>query len=1156
MATVGLYGSTSSGTVSLPTGSESVGLYGNDTVFGGSYFEWFIFQVAETQPATPTGGSWSFSTNTGTPPAGWLGSPPVNPTNTVWVSIGLVNSKTTAAITWSVPGKFSFASGLPILSGTGNPSAGDGITDQLYIQTNTTPETIWFKQVGTWTRLTGSTLYADLTSSQTIAGTKTFSSPIVGSVTGTAANVTGVVAVVNGGTGVTTSTGTGSVVLNTSPLLVTPTLSGATVDNAAPYLNFTPTAAPAYQEGRLFYDSTANTLTYYNDNSQMSLNIGQENVVRVRNQTGSTIADGTVVYVNGATGNTPTVALALANTFATSDIIGVTTTSIANNGFGYVTISGLVNGLNTSAFTEGQAVFVSATTPGAFTATEPVAPNYSVQVGVILRANPSVGTLLVSLQAISTEVSHVVGTMLIGQGGTGQTTANAAFNALAPSQTGNTGKYLTTDGSNTSWATNPLGTVTSVAATVPSFLSITGSPITTSGTLAFGLSGTALPTTSGGTGLTSFTANGVAYASSTSALTTGSALVFDGANFGVGTSNPLYKLDVAGLDGNGIRYSGGSVSALLAVVSSTAFIGSGTNHPVAFVVNATEQMRLNSTGLGIGNNNPTAKLDVTGTAAISGAVTLSGGAANGVGYLNGSKVLTTGSALTFDGTTLGIGPQGTSGQLIASDAVSTVVSTSQDRRYRAAVKSGSNYYGGELFGGLNSSGSAYAGISVYDGTSTSTVSTIFQAAATTFNISGSEQMRLTSTGLGIGTSSPGYKLDVSSSSFYVASFLRSSSGASSGGIRLGNSSRVFDLYADSTGFAIEDETAGATRLKVDASGNLGLGVTPSAWDFGGNLVLPGAGTYVASKNINLTFAANLAYTGGAEKYVASNTATKYYQGSGTHAWYNAPSGTAGNAISFTQAMTLDASGNLMLGVTSTNFKTEIRQSASTGSGSKFVITAPDTGNTSLYFSAYDSAFGGSLIQSSYEAGGGSFKPLIFATSNTERARIDSSGNLLVGTTSPIYSGRQTTSFNGSVYNGLALSESQNASSATFIGFLNGSTAIGSVGRVGATSAVIYNTTSDYRLKNVIGSVTGQGARIDALNPIDYIWTEGGQQARGFLAHDFQTVYPNSVTGTKDALDAEGKPKYQSMQAATSEVIADIVAELQSLRARVAQLESK
>jgi len=80
------------------------------------------------------------------------------------------------------------------------------------------------------------------------------------------------------------------------------------------------------------------------------------------------------------------------------------------------------------------------------------------------------------------------------------------INTLIPSQTGNSGKFLTTNGTVTSWATvSGSGSVTSVAATVPAFLSITGSPITTSGTLAIGLSGTALPVVNGGTGVTTST---------------------------------------------------------------------------------------------------------------------------------------------------------------------------------------------------------------------------------------------------------------------------------------------------------------------------------------------------------------------------------------------------------------------------------------------------------------------------------------------------------------------------------------------------------------------------------------------------------------------------------------------------------------------------
>jgi hypothetical protein len=163
----------------------------------------------------------------------------------------------------------------------------------------------------------------------------------------------------------------------------------------------------------------------------------------------------------------------------------------------------------------------------------------------------------------------------------------------------------------------------------------------------------------------------------------------------------------------------------------------------------------------------------------------------------------------------------------------------------------------------------------------------------------------------------------------------------------------------------------------------------------------------------------------------------------------------------------------------------------------------------------------------------------------------------VGTTTRT-SDKVTFSSDGNNLNQLGLIASNDAASQQgFINFRNSAlTAIGSVARVGTTNAVIYNTTSDYRLKTVIGDVIGQGSRIDALKPIDYQWKEGNGQARGFLAHEFQAVYPNSVSGDKDALEKDGSPKYQSMQSATSEVIADLVAEIQSLRKRLATIETK
>jgi len=178
-------------------------------------------------------------------------------------------------------------------------------------------------------------------------------------------------------------------------------------------------------------------------------------------------------------------------------------------------------------------------------------------------------------------------------------------------------------------------------------------------------------------------------------------------------------------------------------------------------------------------------------------------------------------------------------------------------------------------------------------------------------------------------------------------------------------------------------------------------------------------------------------------------------------------------------------------------------------------------------------------------------PIIFGTSGSERARIDSSGNLYLGGTTQYNSAKFTISYSGSANNGLAFIDTVDQTGTGYLSFHNSAgTQIGSVTRVTTTNAVVYNTTSDYRLKTVTGAVTGQGARIDALKPVDYTWTEGGQQARGFLAHEFQAVYSNSVTGVKDAVDADGNPVYQTMQASTSEVIADLVAEIQSLRQRL------
>ena len=592
-------------------------------------------------------------------------------------------------------------------------------------------------------------------------------------------------------------------------------------------------------------------------------------------------------------------------------------------------------------------------------------------------------------------------TLAITSGGTGATTANDAFNALAPSQTGNSGKYLTTDGTNTSWATNPLGTVTSVQASGGTTgLSFTGGPITTSGTLT--LSGT-LAVANGGTGITAF-GTGVATALGINVGTAG-AFVVNGGALGTPASGT-----VTNLTGTASININGTVGA------TTASTGAFT------------------------------------TLTTSSTVTLNGGTANGVAYLNGSKVLTTGSALTFDGTKVINGDGSGSVSEFRTSTTNAAGAGGFLRGYRNAAPT---YYVGDAAPITGSAGDGF-------------VTYVYGNNPAITYINGSEQMRLTSTGLGIGTSSPLGRLHTSETNG-INYF--ESPGISSIALQFRtNGTNRYRIGTPSASADLQFLAGGTTEtMRLDSSGNLGLGVTPSAWSTGKAVEVGALGNSLFGVSLNEVYVTQNAYFNAGWKYAATATAARYGMNSGAHQWFNAPSGTAGNAISFTQAMSLDASGNLLVGVTSAN-----------------------------------------------AAGGATFNRALSAShiSWINNATIDG---------------------------------------ATHASFRTNGTQVGFIATSGGVT--IFSTTSDYRLKNVVGAVTGQGARIDALQPIEYTWKSDGSRTRGFLAHQFQEVYAGSVMGAKDAVDAEGKPVYQGMQPSTPEVMADLVAEIQSLRARVLALES-
>ncbi|HEY9816470.1 MAG TPA: hypothetical protein V6D20_11835, partial [Candidatus Obscuribacterales bacterium] len=144
---------------------------------------------------------------------------------------------------------------------------------------------------------------------------------------------------------------------------------------------------PASVEGRVYYDATEKTHCAVNDITTSTLNIGHEAWVRVVNNTGSPITDGQAVYINGNDVPTglPTIALAQADSSATANVLGVTTVSIADGAEGLVTAWGKVRDLNTSAFGNGDLLYLSPSVAGGFTNVKPTRPDRIVEIGFVTK---------------------------------------------------------------------------------------------------------------------------------------------------------------------------------------------------------------------------------------------------------------------------------------------------------------------------------------------------------------------------------------------------------------------------------------------------------------------------------------------------------------------------------------------------------------------------------------------------------------------------------------------------------------------------------------------------------------------------------------------------------------------------------------------------
>jgi hypothetical protein len=345
--------------------------------------------------------------------------------------------------------------------------------------------------------------------------------------------------------------------------------------------------------------------------------------------------------------------------------------------------------------------------------------------------------------------------------------------------------------------------------------------------------------------------------------------------------------------------------------------------------------------------------------------------------------------------------------------------------------------------------------------------------------------------------------------------------------------------------ATDTLNVGAGGLVKDASGNVGIGETsPSTYNkltVNDNLGLVNSNS---AKKISFWSTA----AGVSENAKISVDNNGLTTNTGVMSFWTK------DGTTLSERMRIDSSGNVGIGATPNlgTYNKELTLSSGAGQFCGLSIQNTTTG-TSGGFTAYISNTLAYLFNRSNDA-------LLLGTNNTERMRIDTSGNLLVGTTSTGFSNSWSASLRVASLGDLLINHPNTATSGTaYAQFGYNGAGIGSITQNG-TTAVAYNTSSDYRLKENIAPMTGALATVSQLKPVTYSWKADGSDGQGFIAHELQEVMPDCVTGEKDAVDAEGNPVHQGID--TSFLVATLTAAIQELKAivdaqavRIAALEA-
>jgi hypothetical protein len=285
---------------------------------------------------------------------------------------------------------------------------------------------------------------------------------------------------------------------------------------------------------------------------------------------------------------------------------------------------------------------------------------------------------------------------------------------------------------------------------------------------------------------------------------------------------------------------------------------------------------------------------------------------------------------------------------------------------------------------------------------------------------------------------------------------------------------------------------------------------------------------------------------------SNNTAVGYQAG------YTNTTGASSTYMGYQAGYTNNANGNVFVGYTAGRSSTAV---GNTFVGYEAGYNSTGTINT---FVGYDAGVSMTTGAKNTIIGGysGNQGGLDIRTASNYIVLSDGDGNPrfffngaigYLNTVTRRNSGMLSIDYAGTSAGGMGINDTESSNASAFIGFLTGGTFRGSISN-NNNSAVAYNTTSDYRLKENIAPMTDALAKVSQLKPCTYTWKETGNISQGFIAHELAEVCPDAVTGEKDAVDADGNPKYQGVD--TSFLVATLTAAIQELKAEVDSLKAQ